>query len=49
MEPRFVKTGFCSEEIKGIESLVAKGHGKSKSDIVRKATLEYISRNLHGA
>ena len=45
MEPKFVKTGFCPEEVIQLESMISKGYGKSMSDIVRKATLEFILRH----
>jgi len=45
MEPKFVKTGFCPEEISQMENLISRGYGKNKSDIVRKATIEFIAKN----
>ena len=40
----FVKSGFCHEEVKRMDELVSGGFAKSRADIVRKATIEYISR-----
>ncbi len=45
MEPAFVKAGFCPTEIDEIARLISRGYGRSRSDIVRKATLEFITRN----
>ncbi len=45
MEPAFVKAGFCPMEIEEIGQLISRGYGKSRSDIVRKATIEFITRN----
>ena len=45
MEPKFIKAGFCKDEIEKIESLIERGFGKNKSDIVRKATIEFIMNN----
>jgi len=44
----FIKSGFCREEVKCIDQLIVNGFGKSRADIIRKATLEYIS-NFGGA
>ena len=45
MEPRYVKTGFCPEEVVQMERLISMGFGKNKSDLVRKAMIEFIDRN----
>ncbi len=44
MEPKFIKAGFCSSEMDQIQDLITRGYGKNKSDIVRKATIEFINR-----
>lgn len=41
----FVKSGFCREEVKKIDELIGEGFGKSRADIVRKATLEFLSHS----
>lgn len=45
MESAFVKANFCPAEIEEISQLIAKGYGRSRSDVVRKATLEFITRH----
>ena len=40
----YVKCGFCREDMKKIDRLVEKGFGMSRADLVRRATLEYLSQ-----
>jgi len=42
LDPIFVKSGFCPSEMDQIERLIQEGFGKNKSDIIRKATIEFI-------
>ena len=46
MNLAYVKTGFCPEEIEKIDMLISKGYGKNRSDLVRKATNDYLSKML---
>ena len=39
----FIKSGFCLEEVKRIDHLIERGYGKSRADLIRKATLEFIN------
>ena len=43
---QYIKSGFKPAEMKMIDDLISTGFGKSRSEIVRIATLSFISHEM---